>query len=67
MFTHKWVLARDTMVVNFAKYFDDEMKFWISFFFYLSADVFIVTSVLCLSYNIVNVHVLAWVCCTEDG
>ena len=55
------------MVVNFAKYFDDEMKFWISFFFYLSADVFIVTSVLCLSYNIVNVHVLAWVCCTEDG
>ena len=54
------------MVVNFAKYFDDEMKFWISFF-YLSADVFIVTSVLCLSYNIVNVHVLAWVCCTEDG
>ena len=37
------------MVVNFAKYFDDEMKFWISFFFYLSADVFIVTSVLTIS------------------
>ena len=27
------MLARDTMVVNFAKYFDDEMKFWI--FIYL--------------------------------